>query len=83
MPPAASPLLQCCCGRDQCAYLEYSSAALECLEKDVRTAAQIGQVCLPSQQLALNPVVDDNAIHLPFVSDIALLRLTFDVLGCR
>ena len=34
----------CCCGRSQCAYLEHNNAALEGLEKDLRSAAQIGQV---------------------------------------
>ena len=34
----------CCCGREQCAYLEHNKAALEGLEKDLQSAAQIGQV---------------------------------------
>ena len=36
--------LSCCCGRAQCAYLEHNNAALEGLESDLRSAAQIGQV---------------------------------------
>lgn len=36
--------LKCCCGSEDCVYLKYSSAALEGLEKDVRTAASLGQV---------------------------------------
>jgi hypothetical protein len=35
----------CCCGRDSCAYLRHNNDALDGLEKDVRTAAQLGQVC--------------------------------------
>ncbi|MCJ1248868.1 hypothetical protein MMC30_006089 [Trapelia coarctata] len=38
--------LKCCCGRPQCAYLEHNTIALECLEKDLRSAAQIGQALL-------------------------------------
>lgn len=34
----------CCCGRARCAYLEHNDAALERLEKDLQSAAQIGQV---------------------------------------
>ncbi len=38
------PDLKCCCGKMECAYLKHNNAALEGLEKEVRTAAQIGQV---------------------------------------
>ena len=34
----------CCCGRSHCAYLEHNNVALEGLEKDLQSAAQIGQV---------------------------------------
>lgn len=34
----------CCCGRQQCAYLQHNNVALEGLEKDLKNAAQIGQV---------------------------------------
>lgn len=40
---ASSPL-RCCCGRSDCAYLLHNSAALEGLERDVATAAVLGQV---------------------------------------
>ena len=35
---------KCCCGRPHCAFLEHNNVALEGLEKDLRSAAQIGQV---------------------------------------
>lgn len=38
----------CCCGRIHCAYLDHNNAALEGLEKDLQSAAQIGQVRLTS-----------------------------------
>lgn len=41
-----SPNLQCCCGNVDCQYLKHSTAALDNLEEDVRTAAQLGQVSL-------------------------------------
>ena len=36
--------IQCCCGRDDCAYRQHTTAALEGLEKDVDAAARVGQV---------------------------------------
>jgi hypothetical protein len=40
----AERVAQCCCGRPQCAFLAHNSVALEGLEKDLVSAAQIGQV---------------------------------------
>lgn len=34
----------CCCGNAACAYLKHNQSALEGLERDVRTAAKLGQV---------------------------------------
>ena len=34
----------CCCGRVECAYLEHNNAAMEGLERELHSAAQIGQV---------------------------------------
>lgn len=36
---------RCCCGKDDCAFLRYNGTLLEGLERDVQTAAQLGQVC--------------------------------------
>ena len=41
---SAHPTLRCCCGRDDCALLEHNNVALEGLEKDLETAAKLGQV---------------------------------------
>ena len=46
MQPMEVQVPSCCCGRTHCAYLERNNLALEGLEKDLRNAAQIGQVCL-------------------------------------
>lgn len=68
IPPAHSrtPLsLRCCCGRGDCALLEHNQIALEGLEKDLETAARLGQVreawlfvdcsfCLPTTTLPLD-----------------------------
>lgn len=44
--PPSRDNIQCCCGRTDCAYLRHNGSALDDLEKDVRTAAELGQVRL-------------------------------------
>jgi hypothetical protein len=44
IPRLTMPYLQCCCGKLDCAYLEHNNVALSGLEKDIETAAQVGQV---------------------------------------
>ncbi|RFU33310.1 hypothetical protein B7463_g2981, partial [Scytalidium lignicola] len=41
-----TPSLKCCCGRADCVYLTHSCSALEDLERELRTAAQLGQALL-------------------------------------
>ncbi|KAJ6147353.1 hypothetical protein N7497_009335 [Penicillium chrysogenum] len=41
---SASTTLRCCCGRNDCALLEHNNVALEGLEKDLETAARLGQI---------------------------------------
>ena len=36
--------LRCCCSRDDCAILEHNNLSLEGVEKDLATAARLGQV---------------------------------------
>lgn len=36
--------MKCCCGLPDCAYLEHNNAALGGLERDLETAARLGQV---------------------------------------
>lgn len=42
-----TPNLRCCCGRTDCVFLKHNCAALDDLEKQVQTTAQLGQVCIP------------------------------------
>jgi len=42
--PASSSSLHCCCGRPDCILLKRNCSILESVEKDVHTAAQLGQV---------------------------------------
>lgn len=48
-----TPNLKCCCGRPTCAYLNHNNVTLESLEKDVQTAAKLGQVSFPVFHVAL------------------------------
>lgn len=36
---------KCCCGRSSCAWLRHSNELVEDLERDVKTAGRLGQVC--------------------------------------
>ncbi|KAK1822964.1 hypothetical protein LTR12_002686 [Friedmanniomyces endolithicus] len=40
------PRVACCCGNEGCAYLRQKTSALEAVERDVRTAAQLGQALI-------------------------------------
>ncbi|CCU77155.1 hypothetical protein BGHDH14_bgh02759 [Blumeria hordei DH14] len=44
--PKSTPDLRCCCGKVECAFTKKNHIALEQLETEVRTAAQIGQALL-------------------------------------
>lgn len=37
--------LQCCCGQTDCVFLKHNCSVLDSVEKDVHTAARLGQVC--------------------------------------
>ncbi|TVY35458.1 hypothetical protein LOCC1_G007707 [Lachnellula occidentalis] len=43
---STKPDLHCCCGRSDCAFLKHNCTALDDLEKEVHTAAQLGQALL-------------------------------------
>ncbi|KAK0311961.1 hypothetical protein LTR01_002875 [Friedmanniomyces endolithicus] len=40
------PRAACCCGNEGCAYLRQNTSALEAVERDVMTAAQLGQALI-------------------------------------
>lgn len=47
-----SSYINCCCGRPDCALLKQNCSVLETLEKDVHTAAQLGQVRVEDLKVA-------------------------------
>jgi hypothetical protein len=61
----------CCCGRESCAFLRHNDEVLDVLERDVRTAAQLGQVRL-----------GDIRLELDHCGCFLLLRVFFVTLSC-
>ncbi|ROT36544.1 hypothetical protein SODALDRAFT_335646 [Sodiomyces alkalinus F11] len=43
LPP---PPLRCCCGHDECVFLSHNQSVLDSVERDVHTAAKLGQALL-------------------------------------
>lgn len=73
IPERQTTNVACCCGRPSCAYLIHNNDALECLEKNIHTAAKLGQVRIPKTMLLLLKIFRLNAV--------LLLRL-FLILSC-
>jgi hypothetical protein len=42
----ATDIPQCCCGRPDCAFRAHSERLIHQVERDARTAGELGQVCL-------------------------------------
>jgi hypothetical protein len=42
-----SSIPQCCCGRADCAFLAHSCNVLDAVQRDARTAGELGQVRYP------------------------------------
>lgn len=63
-----STTLHCCCGRADCALLKRNCSVLETVEKDVHTAAQLGQV---SRQMNPFPLHSDDQSRVSTVLWIA------------
>ena len=45
IPRNFGPKIECCCGQSSCAFGKHSNTALYGMQKDVLTAARLGQVC--------------------------------------
>jgi len=48
--------LQCCCGRPECAYLENNNTLLGGIERDLETAALLGQVRALPQRFRISAI---------------------------
>ncbi|EEP77268.1 predicted protein [Uncinocarpus reesii 1704] len=65
------PEVKCCCGRDDCAYLQHNRTALENLEKDVDTAARLGHALLGRHE---SYMVEAEADRAKMVAEIESLE---------
>lgn len=66
--------LRCCCGRDDCALLENNNVALEGLEKDLETAALLGQVREVDAETRQLGVTAASELCMPGFVDTSLWR---------
>ncbi|WEW59854.1 hypothetical protein PRK78_005335 [Emydomyces testavorans] len=62
--------IKCCCGKPDCAYLQHNSAALESLEKDVNTAARLGQALLGRHESYMAEAEADRARMLAEIENL-------------
>lgn len=53
--------IQCCCGRPDCVFLKHNCSVLESVEKDVHTAAKMGQVLLARHEAYMADAERDRA----------------------
>ena len=59
---STTPDLRCCCGKKDCAYLKHNCVALDDLEQEVRTAAQLGQVSIPVPPTFILPEIRSRSV---------------------
>ncbi|KAJ5121138.1 uncharacterized protein N7515_009099 [Penicillium bovifimosum] len=62
--------LRCCCGRNDCALLEHNNVALEGLEKDLETAARLGQALLHRHESYMAEAEEDRHRLVANIDDL-------------
>ncbi|KAI9368276.1 hypothetical protein BJX61DRAFT_546679 [Aspergillus egyptiacus] len=62
--------LHCCCGREECAYLQNNHDALEGLEKDLETAARLGQALLHRHESYMAQAEEDRRRFLASIEEL-------------
>ncbi|KAL3469451.1 hypothetical protein BJX99DRAFT_252011 [Aspergillus californicus] len=62
--------LHCCCGRKECAYLQNNHDALEGLEKDLETAARLGQALLHRHESYMVEAEEDRRRFLADIENL-------------
>lgn len=67
--------LKCCCGRTDCAVLEYNNAALEGLERDLDTAAKLGQALLHRHESYMAEAEEDRQRLVASIDSLECERL--------
>ncbi|KAJ5807560.1 hypothetical protein N7447_011016 [Penicillium robsamsonii] len=67
---SATTTLRCCCGRNDCALLEHNNVALEGLEKDLETAARLGQALLHRHESYMAEAEEDRHRLVNSIDDL-------------
>ncbi|KAJ6098648.1 hypothetical protein N7467_000183 [Penicillium canescens] len=67
---STSTTLRCCCGRNDCALLEHNNVALEGLEKDLETAARLGQALLHRHESYMAEAEEDRHRLVASIDDL-------------
>ncbi|KAJ5496307.1 hypothetical protein N7463_008294 [Penicillium fimorum] len=67
---SATTTLRCCCGRNDCALLEHNNVALEGLEKDLETAARLGQALLHRHESYMAEAEEDRHRLVSSINDL-------------
>ncbi|UDD63042.1 hypothetical protein AFCA_010321 [Aspergillus flavus] len=62
--------LRCCCGRNDCAFLQHNNVALEGLEKDLATAARLGQALLHRHESYMAEAEEDRHRFLASIENL-------------
>ncbi|KAJ5951734.1 uncharacterized protein N7479_010147 [Penicillium vulpinum] len=85
IPTHSSPstTLRCCCGRKDCALLEHNNAALEGLEKDLETAARLGQALLHRHESYMAEAEEDRHRLISNIDDLEREKQRFQAENAR
>ncbi|KAE8165841.1 CTLH/CRA C-terminal to lish motif domain-containing protein [Aspergillus tamarii] len=62
--------LRCCCGRNDCTFLQHNNLALEGLEKDLATAARLGQALLHRHESYMAEAEEDRRRFLTSIENL-------------
>lgn len=62
--------MKCCCGKSDCAYLEHNNAALGGLEKDLETAARLGQALLDRHEAYVKESQAEQARVASYITEL-------------
>ncbi|KAK5530687.1 hypothetical protein LTR23_010282 [Exophiala sp. CCFEE 6169] len=68
--------LQCCCGRPECAYLENNNTLLGGIERDLETAAKLGQALLNRHESYVNESQLEHERLTAYINEIEKERNT-------
>ncbi|KAJ6443465.1 putative RING finger protein P8B7.23 [Purpureocillium lavendulum] len=79
--PASSSSLHCCCGRPDCILLKRNCSILESVEKDVHTAAQLGQALLVRHEAYMADAERDRLELSTRIHELELAKLDLEAIN--